>query len=241
MPRTTDQRLWKDFREVCDRIFASRDAERDAQTRARDESLAQAAEAIERLAASVAKRQAEGGATDAELRALNAEIDGIQAGVRLTRAMMTDIDKHRQAYRELIRQEKLRANADYIKQLQAEDERLAELERRGEALPEAESFDQKFRPRLGAHAASAGDGDADFLRMTLTAEIAAELPSPGNEAERLELQVELMNQGLRPGKDVWRELLDTWCASGPGSSDAQSQRDSLRERFFQAVATLSGN
>ena len=91
---------------------------------------------------------------------------------------------------------------------------------------------------LAATSDQTGSLDSDLyracLRLTLEAEIAADMASPAaDQADRMALQVEFMNQGIRDlGTRDHQELIARWTDLGP-KTQAENQ---LRERFFAALA-----
>jgi hypothetical protein len=73
----------------------------------------------------------------------------------------------------------------------------------------------------------------DLHRLTLEAEIAADIASPAADQQaRVAFQVELINKGLSNLALIDnRQLIERWCASGPKAASD----DSLRARFFSAL------
>jgi hypothetical protein len=78
----------------------------------------------------------------------------------------------------------------------------------------------------------------DLERLTLEAEIAADLPSPAkDQALRMTLQVELMNAGRRNMHLVDnQEFIERWCATG----GKLKKHNALRKRFFKALEQRLG-
>ena len=78
----------------------------------------------------------------------------------------------------------------------------------------------------------------DLERLTLEAEIAANLPSPAkDQALRMTLQVELMNAGRRNMHLVDnQEFIERWCATG----GKLKKHNALRKRFFKALEQRLG-
>ena len=74
----------------------------------------------------------------------------------------------------------------------------------------------------------------DLHRLTLEAEIAADIASPVEDQQaRMALQVELINKGLNNLTLIDnKQLIERWCASGPKAASANA----LRTRFFSALA-----
>ena len=88
---------------------------------------------------------------------------------------------------------------------------------------------------LGVRGAQPGRARSEDLhRLTLEAEIAADIASPVEDQQaRMALQVELINKGLNNLTLIDnKQLIERWCASGPKAASANA----LRARFFSALA-----
>ncbi len=224
-PRTVDQRLWRDFREICDQIFAQRDAGRQAaeaeQSKLRDE-LEAAVRALQHAAETTPVQQA----TAATQRHLNETVDDLSRQLQPSRDQRRRIDEANRGYANLLQQARRQQAHERLQQWQAWDEQVSEAERQGTAL---EAPDPVFSARLHGQAEP-----EDWLQLTLTAEIAADLPAPPeHQNQRMALQIELMNAGIRQFSDADKqELLRRWCAAGP--KDASGEE--LRARFFRAIS-----
>ena len=89
-------------------------------------------------------------------------------------------------------------------------------------------------PHALFNARSAGTAESeDFMKLTMAAEIAADIQGPAEEqSARMALQIDLMNRGRRNMQLIEnQELLERWCRCGPKAAD----HDSLRNRFFAAL------
>ncbi len=233
VPRALDQRLWREFRTVCDEIFASRDAARQA---ARDAESSR----LDALAALVAA--CEQSVSDAEIRGqadagAQAQLTALEDALNADRSPAS-LRKRAQAadarYRALLKQVKQGQRLAELARWREWDEAMSRAEQAGEPLEAAHAV---FKARADGQAEP-----ADWQQMTLAAEIAADLPSPPElQAERMALQIEMMNQGMRGGArdaslgDPYTQV-HAWCAAGPKTAEA----DALRERFFSAIAARLG-
>ncbi len=220
LPRGQDQRLWKEFRQVCDQAFASRDAHFDEQ-RAEQTRLSQLLE----TAVSELVTASESECSLQEARRLNDAIDHAAQDSRMTAHQRKRRDDANRAIQQR-QEETLRG------------QRLAQLEQWRQwdmSVSESEAAGTKFDspdPVFDARASGAAT-PADWKRLALTAEIAADMPSPEtDQSERMALQVEFMNTGRRTFSDKdLEQLLKDWCAAGP-KDDIAAQ---LRDRFFAAL------
>ena len=117
--------------------------------------------------------------------------------------------------------------------MQAWDEAVAVAEANGglSALT-IDDTDPVFAARLEANAAP-----TDWYRLTLLAEVAAEIPRPAeDQTARMSIQVELMNDGVRSfDQAALDELVRQWCASGPQDEAVTG----LRPRFFNAISAAA--
>lgn len=223
IPRGTDQKLWREFRQICDGIFEARDvarAQHDAEKQAWFESLQAAVARFEHIAD--AQDQP---ATRKELDTLRAEVDTAADGQRIPGALHKRLQSATDAYQRRINQAQRQTQIDKIGQWAVWDAELSNAEQCGEP----------FEPPHAVFAQRAnGNGQpADWHRLVIEAEIAADLPSPADEQQlRMALQIELMNDGIKPHERPYQDMLKSWCAAGPKDAEA----DALRERFFSAVA-----
>jgi hypothetical protein len=223
VPRGVDQRLWREFRKACDDIFGRRDAQHQAENAARAEqrksldaqvaAFAQAAEGSEAVSAG-------------DLRRFLDEIESSARNLTLDPQTRQTIRATESAFRKRLEQQ---ANAKAERDLliyRDWDVVVSQAEQRGETIEPPHSL---FVKRLND-----ASNHEDLARLTIEAEIAADLPSPASDqAMRMALQVELMNQGVRNFDNIDnRDFLARWCGQGPKDAAA----DRLRERFFAALA-----
>jgi hypothetical protein len=125
------------------------------------------------------------------------------------------------------RQRKREQRLQLYQDLEKWDAELALAERAGE-------IEGREAPHPWFDRRTAGDAQvADWLKLTLEAEIAADVSSPPEDQQRrLELQVDMINRGKRSFTTQELEaLLEQWCSGGPKDAVA----DALRTRFFAAV------
>jgi len=223
-PRGPDQRLWREFRTVCDQIFAQRDADQQQRKAELDAQYQALEDAITALEAAIQHPQP----SRKSLDTLTAAIEQAAADLRLNKDARQRIDAARSSYQEqLLAHARQQAEADLLN-WRDWDAAVAAAET---AAPQ----ERKLTPPHPMFAARL-DGTAtpaDWLQLVLEAEIAADLPSPAaDQAARMALQVDLMNAGRRDlASEDYRDLLRRWCEAGPKDKDV----DHLRERFFSAL------
>lgn len=221
-PRGVDQRLWRDFRQLCDDIFARRDADRQqhrAQTQARLDALEQAINALE-------------AALQEDIKSFQQALDAVRDArqeVKPSQAQRQRIDAAEAAFKQQQQAAKTAASIARLQHLQDTDAQItqAEIDQQLSTLA-LDQPDALFTARLAGEAEP-----ADWHRLAIIAEIAAEMPSSDTDQSlRMSIQVELMNDGVRGfDQTAIQELVSQWCSSGPKTS----AQDPLRERFFAAV------
>lgn len=220
-PRGADQRLWREFRQICDQIFAQRDADKAADLAQREhqqQALEAAVGKLEQAAADTTPQTA----SAASQRSLNAAIT--ECG-QPTPAQQQRISAANQTYDDLLSAAKHQKHQAQLEQWRIWDIEVSLAENNHQPM---EPPDALFAARLEGKTAP-----EDWLKLTLTAEIAADLSSPEeNQGERMALQIELMNAGVRKFTDAdKKELLNRWCSAGPKDTAAEV----LRDRFFAAI------
>ena len=229
-PKSADQKLWREFRKVCDQIFqqrqAAHEAQRDADKAAQQTWLA----AVDVLQQAADRAASAADATAKELDTLLADIDAAGAGVRLDKGMRNKLSQARDAYQACLAAATQRAAQAKLKQWAEWDAEVSAAEQAGETPASPHTW---FNDRCQGQPVA-----EDLTRLTLQAEIAADLPSPESDSSaRMALQVELMNAGFRNANlsAARDDMLARWCAAGPKSADSAP----LRERFFAAMAKLT--
>ena len=224
-PHGVNQRLWKEFRAACDAVFAKRktdvSAERavvESEQLEIDTAINQMFEQFETLAINELQTSV------AQLSDRAAQLP--RAGAQ--HARLRDLSQQIAARQSKERTEKRFSKIDQWLNWDVEVSQQEE-DGTGGAVPHA-----AFAVRQSERSV-----DEDLERLTLEAEIAADIASPeSKQSERMNLQIELMNTGRRHNqlKDT-DTLIKRWCMTGPKTR----AHNPLRERFFTAVKlTLSG-
>ena len=234
VPRRVSQRLWHQFRDECDPVFAEREAAREDRAQQFRKSTGDAEALIDELRALLDSTSPLDESEVADLRARAA------AAGHLPRRLMHRLDE---------------AIADVEHALSAQraaGEReselawLARVEEVDRAFAEAAASDELevWRDAAGEYASlfvarfedDEDDDDEDPHQLTIVSEIEAETPSPeADQNLRLALSIERLNgdlSGERDGPLDHRSLALRWCAAPATAEDA------LRSRFFGALRTL---
>lgn len=216
-PRGADQKLWRRFRGACDAIFARLDNERDSQ-RSEQHQLTQAlindinSFEPERLAIADAESQL------AELRNRTRELRLDAKHQNMLKTFERSLADKRTAAQHA-------TQAKRLMDFRTWDEQVSEAEIAGSSITSPHAL---FNARVAGTAES-----EDLIKLTMEAEIAADIPGPADEqSARMALQIDLMNRGRRNMQLIEnQELLERWCRCGPKTTD----HDSLRQRFFAAL------
>ncbi len=230
-PRKPDQKLWRQFREQCDLIFAARESDRNRANSERETTVARAEAICETMREAVAEANA-ATADRATLSRLRAELNAIRLPERLEKSLHKRFDEIARSYNQLILAGEIEALCKELGQFKAWDIEVSQAETDGRALdPPAAIFAERA-------AAEADEPRQALHRLTLEAELLAGIESPPADKQlRLEVQVDALNQsmGRRAADKEPRDLAEAWCRLGP-KSDASN---GLRERFFDAVLKLA--
>lgn len=218
-PRNAERRAWEAFRQACDAVF-----ERSAAAyQASQEALTEQKNAID---AALDDFEEYIKADDlAGLRTKYQAIENQAASLKLTSATTRRINAANQTLKDLARAAKKTENVQRLEQWQAWDLEVSAAEQTGVVVDPPHSV---FAARCKNKAES-----EDLHRLTLEAEIAADIASPAADQQaRVAFQVELINKGLSNLALIDnRQLIERWCASGPKAASD----DSLRARFFSAL------
>ncbi len=216
-PRGIDQRLWREFRAACDEIFKRLDTSKNAAALANKEQQKLLDEAI----AAFNTKQTDPSVFRAEFETLaeladQTEVTGEQ--IRKLKGLRASMEELQQTAKQAKVKSRLQQWNDW-------DIAVSEGEQSNEPIASPHTI---FVSRING--VSAGE---DLAKLTLEAEIAAELASPAkDQALRMALQVELMNAGRRNMQLINnQEFIDRWCATGP----KLKKHDALRKRFFKAL------
>ena len=230
-PRRPDQKLWRQFREQCDLIFAARETGRKQAESERESAIARAEAICETMQRAVAEANL-ATADRATLSRLRAELNAIRLPERLERSLHKRFDDIARNYNQLILAGEIEAQCRELEQFKAWDIDVSRAEAEGRAIDPPTPL---FADRAAADAAVPAGA---LHRLTLEAELLAGIDSPQADRQlRLEVQVDALNQsmGRRAVEKEPRELAEAWCRLGP-KGDAG---DALRERFFAAVLKLA--
>ena len=233
VPRSIDQKLWRDFRQACDALFARREdafAARKSEQQALAQALEQAVVAVEQAASG----------EPANFRDAQAALQEASQATRMSRDQRARVDTAQAEFDGHMQTRKQAQTAAALAQWKTWDAALTEAEQAGASDTLMTALDADLRDQALLQARLQGTAEsADWLALVMQAEIAAEIAGPPEEqTERMALQVDLMNQGVRSfSKADLNKLLDTWCATGPKvDMDA-----TLPTRFFAALTKALAN
>ena len=216
-----EQVLWKKFKDICDQIFNQRRLARSderALLREKNKELEAKLTQVSNLVREDNLQNARKLFKDVEVEMASNPQDG---------GLLKKIEEVKNALDELEERSKLERKQQALEDLKAWDLKISRFEEEGGEPPQPPgSF---FTQRLS------GSGSVESpLTLTLEAEIIAAVASPEiDKEERIKTQLALINKGIKPSRDISNdELLKRWCGIGPKSKTD----DSLRERFFKALA-----
>ena len=237
--RRIDQAIWKEFRGICDEVFAGRDAGRQE----RRSRLAQAVDEANALTEDFAQAIAAVESTEEARRLLNAcrarieALEGLPREVeRRAHRMLSD---HEREIGLRAARQRLQAELDRVDRVDSLDAGLAEIERDDGSkeawLEQAGELASMFGARLDDKTS------LDLLtlrRLAVEAEIGAGISSPPEDQSlRMEVQVGRLQSGLTSrDRDLadFESLLARWCAAATLQTGAQA----LRSRFFEAIRQI---
>ena len=219
-PRREEQRVWAAFRQACDQVFNRRAEAYQADKAAVAAQLAAVHSALDEL---------EQHSESKDLGALRQHFQTIKelaAACKIDAKARKRISAAEQLINDRAKAQRQAQQAQRLKQWQNWDIQVSEAEQNNSDI---ESPHGIFALRCSGQAQR-----EDLHRLTLEAEIAADIPSPeADQQQRMVLQIELINQGLSNMQLVDdQQLIERWCASGPKSPADEP----LRVRFFTALA-----
>lgn len=229
-PRSADQKLWRQFRQQCDQIFADREADR-RQTEQRLEDAVAAAEDVCKKLEDALDASLSGAPSHSLVHRLRKEMDALNLPERLRKPLAKRFNELAQAYGQILLTAEWEALRTELEQLRRWDLEVSQAEAEGRELaPPSPAFTN--RGHEGSEVA------ATLRQLTLRAEIHAGLESPKAEAqERLQAQAAMlqdrMGQGIEPKAPL--AMAQEWCRIGPKTAAC----DPLRERFFNALLKLA--
>lgn len=237
--RRIDQAIWKEFRGICDEVFATRDAGRQE----RRSRLAQAVDEANALTEDLAQAIADAASVEEARRLLNvcrARIEALEGLPReVERRAHRLLSDHEREIGLRAAQQRLRAELERVDRIDALDASLADIERDDGSkeawLEEAGELAEMFRPRLDDETLL----DLPTLRrLAIEAEIGAGISSPPEDQSlRMEVQVGRLQSGLTSrDRDLadFESLLERWCAA----ATLQTGAEPLRSRFFEAIRQI---
>ena len=229
-PRGAEQKLWRQFRQQCDQIFAAREADRQ-QADQRIEDAVAAAEDLCKTLADALDASLSGGPSRSLVPRLRKELDALKLPERLRKPLAKRFDELAQAYSQSLLTAEWESLRTELEQLRRWDLEVSQAEAEGRALAPPS-------PVFANRGHKGGDLIATLRQLTLRAEIHAGLESPDAEAqERLQAQTAMlqdrMSQGIEPKAPL--AMAQEWCGIGPKTAAC----DALRERFFNALLKLA--
>ena len=230
-PRSADQKLWRQFRGHCDRIFSTRDTHRQQAERRVDEAVATAEDICrtlqEALEASAAKPP-----DPALVHRLRADLDELELPERRRRPALRRFEELARDYGDVLRIAKHKAVLADLEQLEAWDLEVSQAEAEGRPI-------EAPAPQFVGRGQDSSNCEQALRELTVAAEIQAGLESPPQDAElRLRAQVKALNESINRGtrRKASPELATEWCRIGPKTPACNP----LRKRFFSALRVLSG-
>lgn len=222
-PRAVDQRLWREFRAVCDQIFQRRQAEYAEQVSANKAAQAQLDTLLDAYSAHLEQaKEAPEQASQANRREHEDAVAAACQSYQPTPAQRSRLNELRAGYDDVLRARAQQAESEKLEQMLTWDAEVTEAE---QTQSQAEAPHPFFAQRVAGKGSS-----ADLLELVLEAEIAADLASPPEDQEkRMAMQIEFMNQGVRNLRERdYRDVLERWCKAGPKGPEADAYRNRLR-------------
>lgn len=229
-PRNVDQKLWRQFRQQCDQVFADRKADR----RQADQRIEGAVAAAEGICGKL-EEALEAALADAPKRSvvprLRRELDALDLPERLRQRFAKRFGELAKAYDQSLLAAEWEALRRELAQLQSWDVEVSQAEAEGRTVAPPD-------PAFAERGNDGGDLVAALRGLVLRVEVQAGVESPAAEAEeRLQAQTALlqdrMGQGIKPKAPL--AMAQDWCRIGPKTAAC----DGLRERFFSALQKLA--
>ena len=235
-PRREDQKLWHEFRAVCDRVFEDRDKAKDDRHARVDADIKDAEELIAEVRRLVHDSEQPIG-NRSPVRQTHEQIAQLDLPARLRDRLDHDLDAIDAEWRTRRRKLELAQKLEQYARVLDLDTRLAHIEdsdpaAAAGAVVDAGELGVDFSKRVE----STETDTAELLDTVLQAEILAGIESPADDQpRRMEIQVARLNAGLGGRDDDGSldvdGLLQRWCAMARGST-------ALRDRFHLAVKKL---
>ena len=230
-----EQKLWNEFRAVCNVAFEQRQQEKTIRREKIDDDIKQA----ERLVADLRKNLSDPDLDPADVnrgmvKKVRAEFDDLALPKRVARKLdeqlhriESDLDAR---HTELEYRQK---SADLIKVL-AVDMDLSQAEATEQQLDEA-AYDDigTARSWFSKRSSETGQKSIELHELVLRAEVLADIPSPSEDAgKRMQIQAARLQHGLTRGGDSDEQnverLVEDWCSIAYGEQP-------LRKRFHDAI------
>ncbi len=218
-PRKDEHRVWQAFRHACDQVFQRRAAAYQASKDAHAAQLTVLSSALDEF---------EQSSSDADLGALRKRYQAIEeqtVDVKLDASTRNRLQAAAQIIANRAKAARRSQLVERLEQWRLWDLTVSQAEQTGNNIDAP-------HPIFADRCKGLGHSE-DLTRLTLEAEIAADIQSPvADQQQRMALQIELINQGLNNTALINnQQFIDRWCRSGPKAS----ADDDLRSRFFAAL------
>lgn len=218
-PRGADQKLWREFRQACDAIFARLDSQREE----RKSELSEIISAAETMVEEALNATAEQSKT--LLREANQHIQSINLPKNIQQALSKKLQDATSALEKQAVKEQQKALLARIQNLRADDDAWQQAC----ALPLPKGYSEDLFTQARNNEPNSEESAQD---LCLLLEIAKDQESAAaDQARRMELQVQRLAQGLGKSlstEDEVRSLIERWLTV--------KADDALTQRF---VSTLS--
>lgn len=235
-PRQPDQKLWRQFRGICDEIFAAREGAKQASETAMRDTVAAAEAIIDELEEAL-RASTPATAEERVLRQFQSRFADLPPlPERHYRALERRLDEAARHYRDLLRRQARDAERSRLAELRQWDADVTAQEtarRESGQTAELTLPDPLFEPRL--ETLDNPVPEEALRELAIRAELLAGVESPAADAERrLRIQVDQLNAGM--GRHATApdplDLAREWCAMGPKHASVHA----LHERLFNALA-----
>lgn len=232
--RRKDEKLWQQFKEVCDLAFAQLDKERQDRRQNIAQNIEQANESLDEL--KKLQKSNDDAFNQARIAAVRRELDDLVLPKRVSTRVDRVLRELDHAVLQRDHDEKQRTAGQALFDLLALDEELAACEVEEKNVTEdwfikASQYSVWFETRVS-------EVDPRKLRdLVLKAELAAEIPAQSSEDEsrRLELRVqdlqETMGREKQEAIEIAETLIEQWVGTAYGEQP-------MRSRFREAIRRL---
>ena len=230
--RNNEQKLWNQFREICDRVFADR-ADRYHRRRAdAEETIQQARSRIVEMTEEVTSSIEHGEPPDpGPIQQLRADINQLQLPDRIRSELQRELSTLSRTARDSIALVKVQQWIQQLKTVLTLEQELAECEESADGIPDSWN-ETAGSAKAWFEGRTESDHDA-LLGLTLRAEMMAGVDSPPEDAQRrIAVQVQSlqrkMSEARKSEKETLEEMIREWTTSAQGNTD-------LRKRFQEAI------